>query len=212
MEAIPFEQLLDPQQLPDDSAEWPRLERHLGPWIRGRLTRLLARRGMAAGNDQLAELVQEVYCRLFERARRPSASRRPAGRPAAAAYFARLVDSVAIDRWRQRHAGKRRGELRLVTADDVEPTSELPSPEQELLAAEAAGELRRELAAALGLATRRHHLRALELALVEGWSSREIAARFPGGLSATAIDSLISRLRRRLARRGLTLPRRPRRS
>jgi DNA-directed RNA polymerase specialized sigma24 family protein len=48
----------------------------------------------------------------------------------------------------------------------------------------------------------------LHLALYEGLSSREISERLGGALRPTSVDSLIFRLRRRLSRFGLPLPRR----
>ena len=53
-------------------------------------------------------------------------------------------------------------------------------------------------------------LRVLRLALIDGYSSREIARQTGGRLSAAQIDSMIHRLRRKLVKHGIAIPRRSR--
>jgi hypothetical protein len=55
-------------------------------------------------------------------------------------------------------------------------------------------------------------VRIARLALLEGWSSREIAARLGGRIGVAGIDTVIHRLRRSLAGRGIELPCRVRKS
>ncbi len=55
-------------------------------------------------------------------------------------------------------------------------------------------------------------VRIARLALLEGWSSREIAVGLAGRMGIAGIDSVIYRLRRNLARCGVELPRRDRRA
>jgi len=65
-----------------------------------------------------------------------------------------------------------------------------------------------DLTRLLGGRTPRRDLSVLFLAYCRGLSSREIARRLGGGLTAARVDSLIHRVRRRLARGGIEIPRR----
>lgn len=51
-------------------------------------------------------------------------------------------------------------------------------------------------------------LRVMYLAFLDGCSSREIARRLPGDVTPHQIDSMISRLRSRMAREGFEVPQR----
>jgi RNA polymerase sigma factor (sigma-70 family) len=163
--------------------------------------------------ERVEDLVQEVYCRLLGDARR---RRRFRGSSEAQlmAYLQRVAVSVVIDARREALAGKRWGGHHVAWADwrVAPPTfaATEPDPEDRLLA----GERRRAFLAicrqALGRRADATTLRIARLALLEGWSSREIAAGLGGALGVAGIDSIIYRLRRNLADRGIALPRRDR--
>jgi hypothetical protein len=55
-------------------------------------------------------------------------------------------------------------------------------------------------------------VRVAELAILDGLSSGEIVRAFGGRLRETGINSTVFRLRRRLERSGVAIPRRTRRS
>jgi RNA polymerase sigma factor (sigma-70 family) len=166
--------------------------------------------GVAPRADQVEEVVQEVYCRLLDDGGRRLRACRAESEGQAVSYLSRVVERVVIDQVRKRLAAKRGGgrtvplgpEERRLLADPA------GNPEDRLLAAE-----RRRLV----LAQWRHignemqgqrNLRILRLALIEGWSSREIA-RSLGKLAPSSVDSVVHRLRCRLSDEGLALPRRP---
>jgi len=187
-----------------------RYDRPLGVAVR----RALARFGLRPQRELVEDTVQEVYCRLLEAGPRPVAFHGRSEREAAA-YLGRVARSVVVDQLRSRRAAKRGGEWREVGpggADDdpVERVADpAATPEQRLLAAE-----RRRLfldrcrrAAGSG-ETGRRNLWILERSLLDGWSSREIAAAAGGTLRVSTVDTLVHRMKGRLATAGLHLPRR----
>ncbi|MEE8524683.1 MAG: sigma-70 family RNA polymerase sigma factor [Thermoanaerobaculia bacterium] len=187
------------------SEEWREFVHRCGRGVRKAVWWAFRRRGVELAADELDELVQDLYCRLLN-------IRRFRGRSELElwAYLHRAAHSLAIDHRRAARAGKRRIKLVSATAPDapyehfVSPDA---SPEQRCLESE---RWRVFLARCATLAPRNRKatLRALRMALFEGWSSREIASRLDGALTAAQIDSLICRLTRRLIDEGLQVPRR----
>jgi RNA polymerase sigma factor (sigma-70 family) len=189
-----------------------RFDRPLGAAVR----RALARFGLRPRRELVEDLVQEAYCRLLEAGPLPGDFRGRSDREVTS-YLSRIARSLVVDRLRSRRAVKRGGDWRRVPAgsgglegDVVARVADpAPSPEDRLLA----GERRRlfldrcRRSAGSGRVGRRN-LRILELALLEGWSSREIAREVGGGMRASSVDTLIHRMKRRLAVGGLHLPRR----
>ena len=181
--------------------------------LRTAVRRALVRLGSPGDNEERVEdLVQEVYCRLLKAARR----RRFGGRNEAQlmAYLQRVVTSVVVDAHRLALAEKRRGGKRVAWSDwRIAPelcVAEECGPEYRLLA----GERRRSFLAicrhALGRRATPTAVRVARLALLEGWTSREIAADLDGRMGPSGIDSIVCRLRHRLAEQGIALPRRER--
>jgi RNA polymerase sigma factor (sigma-70 family) len=170
--------------------------------------------GVAARADQVEDVVQEVYCRLLDGGGRRLSACHAESEGQAVSYLARVVERVVIDQVRKRLAAKR-GAGRTVASAGPQAKRLLErkedpagTPEDRLLAAE-----RRRLVLAhwrdIGSAPQgRRNLRILRLALIEGWSSREIA-RTLGKLAPSSVDSVVHRLRRRLSEEGVALPRRP---
>ena len=155
----------------------------------------------------MEELVQELYCRLL-------ASRHGGFRGHSEdelwRYLARVSHSLIVDRRRAYGARKRRAEPESSNAAVIErqQSFEPHTPEDRLLRKESRQLFyRRCVEVARGDRTVLK-LRALSLALLEGWSSRDIAQRLEGSLSPGQIDGLVSKLRRRLAQEGIELPRR----
>lgn len=176
--------------------------------------RALLRLGDPGANvDRVEDLVQEVYCRLLGDGRR---RQRFHGSSEAQlmTYLQRVAVSVVVDARREALAEKRWGghrvawtEWRLAPAVGVAAGD---GPEDRLLA----GERRRAFLSICRHALGRHAdtttAKIARLALLEGWTSREIAAGLGGRMSVAGIDSIICRLRRNLAARGIALPRRDR--
>ncbi|HEX5760274.1 MAG TPA: hypothetical protein VF121_13890 [Thermoanaerobaculia bacterium] len=178
------------------------VERH-GPALRRRVRRTLALAGARAHAEQVDDMVQEVYCRLLAAGgRRLQACRDAANERTVAAYLGRTAERVVLDQLRLAAAVKRGGgRLVELAPEEVAERAADPqgTPEDHLLAAER----RRELAARCRAATRpgargRRDARILELALLDGWTCREIARATRGRLALGSVASLLHRLRRRL--------------
>ena len=187
-----------------------RYDRPLGVAVR----RALVRFGLPPRREQIEDTVQEVWCRLLEAGPRPVAFYGRSERESAA-YLGRVARSVVVDQLRNRRAAKRGGDWQQVGAADADddPAERVadpsPTPEQRLLT----GERRRLFLdrcrrAAGGGAIGRRNLWILERSLLDAWSSREIAAAAGGTLRASTVDTLIYRMRGRLATAGVHLPRR----
>ena len=194
-------------------APWELLLERLAPRVRGAVIGALTLCGEPRDPDFIADLVQEVWCRLLERERRALAEFRGASERAAIVYLRRIAASVTIDALRAGAARKRRP-VQLVPLDALGLEATLyvdraVCPERRLLARERLRlflALCREL---VGPVAPRERLRIARLGLVEGRSSREIAERLGGAWTVPGIDSLLFRLRRQLEGRGIRLPRRP---
>lgn len=182
----------------------------------GRLSHAVRRTLLRLGGDapheeRVDDLVQEVYCRLLSEGRRRQRFR-GATEGQLMTYLQRVVASVVIDARREALAEKRAGGLRVTWQEwRLPPEAAVvadESPEERLLAEERRLGLLAICRDALGRQANATTARIARLALLEGWSSREIAERLDGRMGVAGIDSLIYRLRRRLAGRGIDLPRR----
>ncbi len=177
--------------------------------------RALLRLGVPGANDERVEdLVQEVYCRLLGGGR----SRRYFRGESEAqlmTYLQRVAASVVVDARRVALAEKRWGGQRVAWVEWklAPPVGILAAggPEDRLLADERRRAFLALCRQALGRRATSTTVRIARLALLEGWSSREIALGLAGRMGIAGIDSVIYRLRRNLARRGIELPRRDRR-
>lgn len=197
------------------------LVRRYGSYLRRAVYRALQAAGvrMRRGEpEQVDELMQEVYCRIFAAEGRCLQRCRAGSAGQVAAFLARVAERVVFDHLR-RGSAEKRGRALLAGWDEPEAEALRPvavdpavGPEERLLGEERRRQLFSCFALDRHLPARPHRerdLRILHLALVEGWSSPEIAERFGGRLAPSSVDSLIHRLRRRLAAGGLQLPRRP---
>ena len=166
----------------------------LEPWVR-----------QAAALD-VEDLLQEVHCRLLGTARRFR------GRTDRElwAYLRRVVVSLTTDHRRRWQASKRSTDPR-TWQGDTEGAGQIlpaPGPEERLLAAESWEHFLDRCARCFSHPRRPLVRRVVHLVWVEGTNSHETAERLGGVLGARDVDNLIGRLRRRLARQGLDLPRR----
>ncbi|MEO8198099.1 MAG: hypothetical protein ABI689_15380 [Thermoanaerobaculia bacterium] len=196
---------------------WREFVARFHPRLVTAVRRALLRQGEAypsgAHEPGVEDLVQEVYCRLLGDGNR---RRRFHGNSEGQlmTYLQRVAVSVVVDARREALAAKRRGGHRVLWVDWRQAPAtgvvEESGPEERLLA----GERRRAFLAicrqALGRRANATTVRIARQALLEGWTSREIAAGLGGALGVAGIDSLIHRLRRNLAAQGIALPRRDR--
>lgn len=189
-----------------DDGFWEEFVRRHGGRVRRAAWGALRGRGLAPRADRIDDLTQEIYCRLLQRG---SGSWGLAGRsgPQVAGYLRRVARSVLVDRLRAAGALKRGG-IGLGAAGDepAEVADRAEGPEQRLLRRERrrrfAGCCRR----AAGSVRPCRDLRIFMLAVVGGWTSREIAERLGGGLRPSGVDSVVWRMRRRLAAAGHSVP------
>jgi RNA polymerase sigma factor (sigma-70 family) len=182
--------------------------------LRARVVRALWSAGRRPADEQVDDLVQDVYCRLLDAGGRRVALCRGAGEEAMAAYLGRIAERVVADQLRRTRALKR-GRCRLLAAGlgggeealarAIDPRG---TPEDALLAAERRRNFLDVCRRLLPGPTAARDTRVLELALLGGWSSQEIARVLGGRLAASSIDSLVCRLRRRLAETGIPVPKR----
>jgi DNA-directed RNA polymerase specialized sigma24 family protein len=170
---------------------------------------VLRRLDQRAHPDVIDDLVQDVYCRLLERG---SDAFRGHNDGEVVNYLRRICESVVVDRHRGRSTQKRGGRVLLIDLDlERRSLADLivdggASPEDVCL--------HRELRALLLDGCRRlyqgprpvRNLAIFELAVLDGWTSREIAEGFDWGLKAGSIDSVVHRQRRKLKRKGLEAP------
>ena len=163
------------------------------------------------------DLTQDVFCRLLDHGRRRLRWCRGRTEDQIASYLCRVAETVTIDHLRAQAALKRRswifaaGAPATVPGDPIDRLEDpAPGPEQRAIHRELGQALEGHCRNAVSSATGQRDLEIFRLAIVEGWSSREIAERVGDGLSASGVDSVICRLRRRLQRQGLNVPRRSR--
>lgn len=197
-----------------DEQAWCCFLDKFGPALTSGIRRALRRAAVRGDRWMREELLQDVYCRLLERDGQILRSCRCDEAPAVAAYLMRVAENVSFDRLRALGAAKR-GRGRMVRLGDGERlwrdagfVAEGRGPEGRLLARERRRRAFARCRPHVGGRTPRRDLKVLFLAYCHGLSSAEIARRLGGGLTASRVDSLMHRLRRRLARGGIRIPRR----
>jgi len=179
-----------------------------------RARQALRESGYCQAKDHIQDVVQEVYCRLLDGGGRRLTACWAAGEGQVVSYLGRVVERVVLDQGRRDRAVKRGGGRRgwFACAEAwclaFHQTDARGNPEDRLLAAERYRLLLQTWRDLSRQAAGRRNLRILELALIEGRSSREIAGIL-GELSPSGVDTVIYRLRRHLsATLGVALPRR----
>lgn len=197
-----------------DEAAWREFFDQFGAALAAGVRRVARQAGLPGDPASREELLQDVYCRLLENKGRVLRECRGQTAPAVAAYLRRVAESAAVDRLRLLTAVKRGRHLqvRLRDADRVRWRAsfiaETPGPEARLLARERRRRAFARCRKLVGGRTPGRDLSVLFLAYCRGLDSREIARRLGGGLTAARVDSLMHRMRRRLARGGIRIPRR----
>jgi len=192
-----------------ETHKWRAFEVLFKPRLAAGVTRALWRSGQETSHDLVAELIQEIYCRLLASDRQVLRAFRGTTDGEACAYLIRIAESVTVDRLRNQSAAKRGAN---VLVDDPGQADRLTRSARDPGLSPECSLLRRDLwrlfwercAAAIGSRDKARDMAILELALFQGWSSREIAGA--KGMPASTVDTIIHRLRRRLARRGIFLP------
>lgn len=201
----------------DHPVDWSALVRRHDARLRGRVRRTLNRLGLRAQLELVDEIVQDVYCRLLEGGEHRL--RHGVGGlsdPSLLAYLGTVAERTVLDQVRNASALKRTGlstvrlgRLGRRTRRAVERIADPgPTPEQTAIRSQGRRQLLDRCREIRGLGPGRRNAWVMRLAVLEGYSSREIAAAAGGRLSPHTIDMLVHRLRRRLARSGFALTRR----
>ncbi len=196
----------------DDSA-WDAFIERIQGRVRGGVIAALTRCGEPRDPDFVDDLVQDVWCRLLERDRRILQRCRGTSEGEVMTYLRRVAASVVVDALRARGALKRRADDLVSISGEAEWALRLVDrtscPERRAIATQRL----RMLLRACRRGSRTHPVdrafadrtarsdRGLELG--------EIAALFDGSWTRPAIDSTLYRVRRKLTRLGIRIPRRP---
>lgn len=197
--------------VPRDSRLWDGLVRAHGTRLKAVLRRALVRRRHPAGDELLDDLVQEVWCRVFERCRHRLVGLATGGGGLTFSYLAQTARNVATDRVRAERAAKRGGGwLRHhEEGEDGDAVAALPDPapgpEQRLLARERRRRFRQRCRPYVSRGRAARDLAIVERALLDGWSSRQIQRALSGQLSQSSVDTLVHRVRRGLAAEGVEI-------
>ena len=194
-----------------DNLAWGEFVLRFQPLLRSSVARVLRRLDQRASPEVVDDLVQDVYCRLLERG---SDAFRGDNEGEVVNYLRRVCESVVVDRQRGRATQKRGGRTLLIDLDPNRRTlADLiadgdTSPEERCLHRELRGLLLDGCRLMYQGPRPERNLAIFELAVLDGWTSREIADRFDWGLKAGSIDSVVHRQRKKLKRRGLEAPER----
>jgi len=197
---------------------WETFVRRYQPWLRRRCWYALLRWIEEPRLQDVEELVQEVYCRLLEGGRRRLRSFQGRDERAWRTFLSRVVHTVVVDHMRHRAAIKRgSGPLAPGTGltgcrsrvwdpglEDVPCLS--PSPERLALMRQERNRLLRPPPGQKRHRTARRNAEILWLAVLEGYSSQEVACHM--SLSPSTVDSVVHRARLRWAAEGLEVPKR----
>lgn len=192
-----------------DHRRWSEFVETFGGTIRAIVCRRLRDCGCRTLSDEVPDIEQEVLCRLLGRSGRGPAFT-IGGDHAARAYLGRVAMAVIVDRLRRDGAGKRRCEA-VRSTDSItldQYRSPEASPEERLLVRE---RVRRVTACCRRIAGDRNRdlkMRALRLVVFGGYRSDEVVSALDGRMTASHVDTLVSRLRCHLAAEGHALPRR----
>jgi DNA-directed RNA polymerase specialized sigma24 family protein len=180
-----------------------------------RIRRALTLMAIQPDSWLVEEILQEVYFRLLV----GGALRRLRGRSLGelVSFLGTVAERTAFDHARQARASKRDGarEVRLGRRKMEQIADPRQSPERDLLRADTERHFLRRCHDLPERGPRGRNAWVARLALVEGWTSREIAEASGGRLSAVSVACLIHRLRRRCgveAPGGSAFGRQPRRS
>ncbi len=199
-------------------AAWEELVGRYGAILRGQVRRSLRNAGFPLQAEQVDERVQEVYYRLIAGGAGRLRLLRRWSEGRVVTYLSRVAQRVVVDELRTMAAAKRGG-LRISFAGGLGEAAERAAdprgnPEQDAMLAEGRRLLMERCRLLVESMVWRREvdrglcLRILRLALLEGWSSQEIARAEGNRLVPSTVDSLVHRARRRLARGGLEVPRR----
>jgi len=187
--------------------DWGRVVRRHDGLLRCRVRRALIRAGLAARPELIEEVLQEVYCRIFENGAARLRRCRDGVEGALNSYLGTLAERVAYDQVRLAGALKRSGvEVERKSRRQLEAVADFgSSPEEQALCREELCRFLGSCRVVRGLGPGRRNAWVMRLALLEGYSSREISRAAGGRLTPRSVDLLVNRIRRKLACEGYAL-------
>jgi len=193
--------------------DWTLFVAAASPALRGAIVGALRECRVPCDPDLLADLTQEVWCRLLAGERRALSGFRGDSDRAARVYLRRVAARTVFDRLR-RGARLKRGRdcavsLEATPGQAATAVDRRYCPDRRLLARERARALAVACRELVGSRRAGERLRIARLALVEGCTSEEIVELLGPPWTISGVNSFLFRLRRGLARRGFALPRRP---
>ena len=214
MQSCKARDLLQRCAIDRDAETWQEFFNRFDRRIAVGVYRTLAKFDARIGSEDRQDLLQEVYCRLLERRGRYLRRCRGEFDGAVGAYLGRVAESVVVDYLRNLSAakrgsarlGERRWDASLELAEWVADSNR--SPEELLLRRERHTRFLCRCRDLVGSRSPKRDLEVLYLAFFQGWTSREISSRIGNGLTPSAVDSLVHRMKKRLARAGIEVPRR----
>ncbi len=183
---------------------WSQLIQRFGGELRAVVRSNLRQCGERPTAEGVAEALQEVYCQLLDNDGRHLRNFRGVRESELSNYLARITESVVRDLLRRRRALKRGGGFRRVRLVDKAETLPDPfdtryCPERQTLARDQLRVLFARYRSQGPSHRQERNLRILLWSLVDGRTSREIAAALPERPSPSSVNSLLYRLRKRLA-------------
>ncbi|MGB5174680.1 MAG: ECF-type sigma factor [Thermoanaerobaculia bacterium] len=177
------------------------------------IDRAVRRFGVRLSREEREDLVQDAYYRLLDKQALGLRRCRARRETEIGAYLGRIGERVVVDHLRASSALKRGrrhlvDRLMILEGDPADgAVDQRPSPEEWVLNRERRRFFLERCRDVVGKRSVRD-LNVLYLAFFEGHSSREICRQLGGGLTPSCVDSMVHRLKHRLAAFGLQLPRR----
>lgn len=203
--------------LPPSPQAWENVLPRNASLLRRAIERAYLGTGCPFTSLDVDDALQDLYCRLLDRDRRGALLIRGESEPELKRYLQQIAFRFVVDRIRRLRAIKRggggnraRGRTLANTAGRIEELAfdaEL-SPEERLLMRERWRLLVRQCGKAGSRQHRVRNLEILRLALIQGFTSREISLILADQLSPSGVDTVLSRLRNRLEGSGVSVPRR----
>jgi DNA-directed RNA polymerase specialized sigma24 family protein len=197
------------------AVDWGAVVRRHDARLRSRVRRVLCNSGLRPQTETVDEVVQEIYCRLIESGRHRLCQAGSSTDPELLSYLRIVAERTTLDQIRLATALKRSAvaPIRLLFGRRSRRFMEWipdpgPTPEQAALHRERQRDLLDRCRRMRGLGSGRRNAWVMRMAVLEGYTSQEIARAAGGRLTSHNVDMLVHRLRRRLARDGFTLARR----
>ena len=185
----------------EPTVDWEQLIRRYDPMVRRAVRRCVQSARRRCEPETVDELVQETYFRLLRSPASQEALSLDAG--CRVAYLRRAARNVALD-WLRRNLTAKRGRGRDPVHVVPEQRDPAPSPEERLIQRERQSQLEGRLLRLMPGRRPHRSARILELAVVQGMTSREIVRALDEPLSPSSVHTALHRIRKHLVQQGRT--------